>query len=275
MTLMIITTRGKRRCTGPKTNRHSPAYLNKSPANKSSIIFSLLNRSGTSLPVLEEASTSGSELPVFHATTSWLPSSFWERKNPQKGKQKTEKLPIVRVISGPSGDGNSLFSNSRETSTQTAVKSVRFVRLKKKCRPDPNSLMRHWRDQDLWPTTEAQTRALEICVKLWILTHTYDILKYKCWILEAKWMISQDVQRFKMSDIISHWLLAFYVSKLKSIYISGGPLSALTCCVNVRLLSAIKKNIAVNLFSKLVWELGLYYASYDDFHPDILARMYT
>ncbi len=59
------------------------------------------------------------------------------------------------------------------------------------------------------------------------------------------------------------------------LYISGGPLSALTCCVNARLLSAIKKNIAVNLFSKLGWELGLYYASYDDFHPDILARMYT
>ncbi len=46
-------------------------------------------------------------------------------------------------------------------------------------------------------------------------------------------------------------------------------------CVNVRLLSGTKKNIAVNLFSKLGWELGLYYASYDDFHPDILARMYT
>ncbi len=60
-----------------------------------------------------------------------------------------------------------------------------------------------------------------------------------------------------------------------SIFISGGPLSALTCCVNVRLLSGDKKNIAVNLFSKLGWELGLYYASYDDFHPDILARMYT
>ncbi len=59
------------------------------------------------------------------------------------------------------------------------------------------------------------------------------------------------------------------------IYISGGPLSALTCCVNARLLSGDKKNIAVNLFSKLIWELGLYYASYDDFHPDILARMYT
>ncbi len=56
---------------------------------------------------------------------------------------------------------------------------------------------------------------------------------------------------------------------------SGGPLSALTCCVNVRLLSGDKKNIAFNLFSKLGWELGLYYASYDDFHPDILARMYT
>ncbi len=59
------------------------------------------------------------------------------------------------------------------------------------------------------------------------------------------------------------------------IYISVGPSSALTCCVNVRLLSGDKKNIAVNLFSKLGWELGLYYASYDDFHPDILARMYT
>ncbi len=54
------------------------------------------------------------------------------------------------------------------------------------------------------------------------------------------------------------------------IYISGGPLSALT-----QTLIGDKKNIAVNLFSKLGWELGLYYASYDDFHPDILARMYT
>ncbi len=62
---------------------------------------------------------------------------------------------------------------------------------------------------------------------------------------------------------------------IRLILTSGGPLSALTCCVNVRLLSGDKKNIAVNLFSKLGWELGLYYASYDDFHPDILARMYT
>ena len=42
----------------------------------------------------------------------------------------------------------------------------------------------------------------------------------------------------------------------------------------VRLLGD-KKYIAVNLFSKLVWELVLYYASYDDFHLDILAGMYT
>ncbi len=73
-------------------------------------------------------------------------------------------------------------------------------------------------------------------------------------------------------QIILNWIkLNIYIY----IYISGGPLSALTCCVNVRLLSGDKKNIAVNLFSKLGWELGLYYASYDDFHPDILARMYT
>ncbi len=70
-------------------------------------------------------------------------------------------------------------------------------------------------------------------------------------------------------------IILLYKNMIIYIYISGGPLSALTCCVNVRLLSAIKKNIAVNLFSKLGWELGLYYASYDDFHPDILARMYT
>ncbi len=31
------------------------------------------------------------------------------------------------------------------------------------------------------------------------------------------------------------------VKKCVCVYTSGGPLSALTCCVNVRLLSAIKK----------------------------------
>ncbi len=42
------------------------------------------------------------------------------------------------------------------------------------------------------------------------------------------------------------------------IYISGGPLSALTCCVNSETLIGDKKNIAVNLFSKLGWELYVY-----------------
>ncbi len=78
---------------------------------------------------------------------------------------------------------------------------------------------------------------------------------------------------------VSHWSLIFILGIFFLtdgwIKTSGGPLSALTCCVNVRLLSGDKKNIAVNLFSKLGWELGLYYASYDDFHPDILARLYT
>ncbi len=82
----------------------------------------------------------------------------------------------------------------------------------------------------------------------------------------SKWLQYNRVKNLRRSEYFPYPLC---------IYISGGPLSALTCCVNVRLLSAIKKNIAVNLFSKLGWELGLYYASYDDFHPDILARMYT
>ncbi len=83
---------------------------------------------------------------------------------------------------------------------------------------------------------------------------------------------------FLICDVCDFIVIMFRVNCyfLKGcINFSGGPLSALTCCVNGRLLSGDKKNIAVNLFSKLGWELGLYYASYDDFHPDILARMYT
>ncbi len=41
---------------------------------------------------------------------------------------------------------------------------------------------------------------------------------------------------------VSVWVrISFYICIYIYIYISGGPLSALTCCVNVRLLSAIKK----------------------------------
>ncbi len=58
------------------------------------------------------------------------------------------------------------------------------------------------------------------------------------------------------------------------IYISGGPLSALTCCVNARLLSAIKK-ISPLIYSQSWVGSWVYTTHYDDFHPDILARMYT
>ncbi len=59
------------------------------------------------------------------------------------------------------------------------------------------------------------------------------------------------------------------------IYISGGPLSALTCCVNARLLSAIKK-ISPLIYSQS-WDGSWVYTTQAmmTFHPDILARMYT
>ncbi len=63
-------------------------------------------------------------------------------------------------------------------------------------------------------------------------------------------------------------------NKQQYIYTSGGPLSALTCCVNVRLLSAIKK-ISPLIYSQSWVGSWVYTTHYDDFHPDILARMYT
>ncbi len=53
-----------------------------------------------------------------------------------------------------------------------------------------------------------------------------------------------------------------------------GPLSALTCCVNARLLSAIKK-ISPLIYSQSWVGSWVYTTHYDDLHPDILARMYT
>lgn len=83
----------KVRVTQNKQTR-SPPYVNKFPTNKLSKIFSLPNQSGTSLPVLEEVSTSGSKLPVFHATTSWLPSSFSEMKSAKRGNKKQKSCPM-------------------------------------------------------------------------------------------------------------------------------------------------------------------------------------
>ncbi len=64
------------------------------------------------------------------------------------------------------------------------------------------------------------------------------------------------------------------IKKINKVIISGGPLSALTCCVNVRLLSAIKK-ISPLIYSQSWVGSWVYTTHYDDFHPDILARMYT
>ncbi len=66
----------------------------------------------------------------------------------------------------------------------------------------------------------------------------------------------------------------YNVTKDFCIIISGGPLSALTCCVNARLLSAIKK-ISPLIYSQSWVGSWVYTTHYDDFHPDILARMYT
>ncbi len=101
------------------------------------------------------------------------------------------------------------------------------------------------------------------------LEHTTNMTSSRTWCIAVS-VIVKLLKFLGESDCVLVYIYIYIY-----IYISGGPLSALTCCVNARLLSAIKKNIAVNLFSKLGWELGLYYASYDDFHPDILARMYT
>ncbi len=61
------------------------------------------------------------------------------------------------------------------------------------------------------------------------------------------------VKRFIVINHIQNKVLVYiiyvYCVYVLCIYISGGPLSALTCCVNVRLLSAIKK-ISLLIYSQ-------------------------
>ncbi len=92
-------------------------------------------------------------------------------------------------------------------------------------------------------------------------------------------MIFQElILEWLISVMISLPLIYIYVCvcvcMYVCIYISGGPLSALTCCVNARLLSAIKK-ISPLIYSQSWIGSWVYTTHYDDFHPDILARMYT
>ncbi len=63
-------------------------------------------------------------------------------------------------------------------------------------------------------------------------THFIVIIKIKCCFI-----IEYSVLCVCMYNI--HIYIYIYINIY--IYISGGPLSALTCCVNVRLLSALKK----------------------------------
>ncbi len=53
--------------------------------------------------------------------------------------------------------------------------------------------------------------------------------------------ITSGVHYFSNSSTTRRQLFLTYIHTYTYIYISGGPLSALTCCVNVRLLSGDKK----------------------------------
>ncbi len=67
-----------------------------------------------------------------------------------------------------------------------------------------------------------------------LLEHQISIL---VWFLKNHVILKTGVTCCKFSFVI----IGKNNNKYTCIYISGGPLSALTCCVNVRLLSAIKK----------------------------------
>ncbi len=83
----------------------------------------------------------------------------------------------------------------------------------------------------MFVTYESEVARKDVCVYVYILVTSHISM-----------LCSEDI--IYVSSI-HHMVYLIYIN------ISGGPLSALTCCVNARLLSAIKKNIAVNLFSKL------------------------
>ncbi len=110
-------------------------------------------------------------------------------------------------------------------------------------------------------------RRLKLKMRYWINikghsdSHPIKKVLKNCWEYEYKtlssfgWTANEEAQSIGLSDIkiapsvatsaIPPWLFPMPVvdttGKERSILTSGGPLSALTCCVNVRLLSAIKK----------------------------------
>ncbi len=85
-----------------------------------------------------------------------------------------------------------------------------------------------------------KTVTVLLCLRLCMSQKTFQIKILSKWtliIFFAANLTFYTSHHRTQSNLISQ--LPIYISLY--IYISGGPLSALTCCVNVRLLSAIKK----------------------------------
>ncbi len=123
---------------------------------------------------------------------------------------------------------------------------ARLFKVKVALSPDLNTA--HWfAKMDLSASVHKQQGALVgFCSKTW----TRDVLKVdntgffdkmclgfrSCY----TWRIMCGKQQFFLNGVY-HFLQVNSTYIYIYIYISGGPLSALTCCVNARLLSAIKK----------------------------------
>ncbi len=81
-----------------------------------------------------------------------------------------------------------------------------------------------------------------ISILIMILTQTDMLYSYKCILCEFEiYFQRKPIRPFPKSCNMSLEQTYGKIHIYIYIYISGGPLSALTCCVNARLLSAIKK----------------------------------
>ncbi len=105
----------------------------------------------------------------------------------------------------------------------------------------------------------SKLRALSVCLTLFLCSCSYSILSYvyktqkmpaHCCIYKFMFYIYLMKYLFNISEykamliklLIYHRNIYFiHICVCMYVYISGGPLSALTCCVNARFLSAIKK----------------------------------
>ncbi len=112
---------------------------------------------------------------------------------------------------------------------------TRFAHRKELCPRDLRPLICGWVLQDCW-NTAIFTNILYIIYSLSISGLIWPHFHQFCY---------QPLPHLSVDDSVYHktietgnsWLFNYTYC----VYCSGGPLSALTCCVNVRLLSAIKK----------------------------------